>query len=138
MYWKDWNTFVYFNLCILEIHIHKYIYIYFLFQRSPWGGGGNIYIYTSPGEGNGNPLQYACLGNPTGRGAWQTTIHAVAKSWIRLTPSRLYHILFHCGSSQDTECSSLGSTVEPCCLTIVYSGGGCGLVAKSCLTLATL
>ena len=26
----------------------------------------------SPGEGNGNPLQYSCLENPTGRGAWYT------------------------------------------------------------------
>ena len=25
----------------------------------------------SPGEGNGNPLQYSCLGNSLGRGAWQ-------------------------------------------------------------------
>ena len=25
---------------------------------------------TSPGEGNGNPLQYSCLENPVGRGAW--------------------------------------------------------------------
>ena len=24
-----------------------------------------------PGEGNGNPLQYSCLGNSMGRGAWQ-------------------------------------------------------------------
>ena len=24
----------------------------------------------SPGGGNGNPLQYSCLGNPMGRGAW--------------------------------------------------------------------
>ena len=23
-----------------------------------------------PGEGVGNPLQYSCLGNPMGRGAW--------------------------------------------------------------------
>ena len=23
-----------------------------------------------PGEGNGNPLQYSCLENPIGRGAW--------------------------------------------------------------------
>ena len=33
----------------------------------------------SPGEGNGNPLQYSCLGNPMDRGAWQATIHGVAK-----------------------------------------------------------
>ena len=32
-----------------------------------------------PGEGNGNPLQYACLGNPMDRGAWQATVHGEAK-----------------------------------------------------------
>ena len=33
----------------------------------------------SPGEGNGNPLQYSCLENPVDRGAWQATVHGVAK-----------------------------------------------------------
>ena len=33
----------------------------------------------SPGEGNGNPLQYSCLGILIDRGAWQATVHAVAK-----------------------------------------------------------
>ena len=33
----------------------------------------------SPGEGNGNPLQYSCLGNPINKGAWQATVHGVAK-----------------------------------------------------------
>ena len=32
-----------------------------------------------PGEGNGDPLQYSCLGNPMDRGAWQATVHGVAK-----------------------------------------------------------
>ena len=32
-----------------------------------------------PGEGNGNTLQYSCLGNPMDRGAWQATVHGVAK-----------------------------------------------------------
>ena len=36
---------------------------------------------TSPGGGNGNPPQYSCLGNPIDRGAWQATVHGVAKSW---------------------------------------------------------
>ena len=36
----------------------------------------------TPGEGNGNPLQYNCLENSTDRGAWQATVHGVAKSWI--------------------------------------------------------
>ena len=33
----------------------------------------------SPGVGNGNPLQYSCLGNHMDRGAWQATVHGVAK-----------------------------------------------------------
>ena len=32
-----------------------------------------------PGEGNGSPLPYCCLGNPMNRGAWQATVHGVAK-----------------------------------------------------------
>ena len=33
-----------------------------------------------PEEENGNPLQYSCLGNPMDRGAWQATVHGVARS----------------------------------------------------------
>ena len=33
----------------------------------------------SPGEGNGNPLQYSCLENPMGRGAWRATVDEVAR-----------------------------------------------------------
>ena len=33
----------------------------------------------SPGEGNGNPLQYSCLQNSMGRGAWQAMVHGVTK-----------------------------------------------------------
>ena len=29
---------------------------------------------------DGNPLQYSCLENPMDRGAWQATVHGVAKS----------------------------------------------------------
>ena len=39
----------------------------------------------SPGEGNGNPLQDYCLENPMDRGAWQATVHGVAKSQTRLS-----------------------------------------------------
>ena len=35
----------------------------------------------SPGEGNDNPLQYSCLENPMGRGAWWATVHGLAKEW---------------------------------------------------------
>ena len=36
----------------------------------------------SPGGGHGNPLQYSCLENPRDTGAWQATVHRVAKSQI--------------------------------------------------------
>ena len=35
-------------------------------------------------KGNGNPLQDSCLENSMDRGAWQATIHGVAKSQIQL------------------------------------------------------
>ena len=64
-----------------------YIYIYF-----PGGSDGkectcNVGdlglipgVGRSPGGGNGSPLQYSCLENPMDRGAWQSTVHGVAKS----------------------------------------------------------
>ena len=39
----------------------------------------------STGEGNGNPLQYSCLENPMGGGAWWATLHGVAKSRTQLS-----------------------------------------------------
>ena len=33
----------------------------------------------SPEERNDIPLQYSCLGNSMDRGAWQVTVHGVAK-----------------------------------------------------------
>ena len=39
----------------------------------------------SPGGGNGSPRQYSCLENPMDRGAWQATVHGVAKSQTRLS-----------------------------------------------------
>ena len=38
-----------------------------------------------PGEGNGNPLWDPCLENSMDRGAWQATVHGIAKSWIELS-----------------------------------------------------
>ena len=37
------------------------------------------------GEGNGTPLQYSCLENPMGGGAWQAAVRGVAKSQTRLS-----------------------------------------------------
>ena len=37
------------------------------------------------GEGSGTPLQYSCLENPMGRGAWWAAVHGVVKSRTRLS-----------------------------------------------------
>ena len=34
------------------------------------------------GEGNGNLLRYSCQGNSMNKGAWQATVHRVAKEMI--------------------------------------------------------
>ena len=55
------------------------------------GSGGKVSTYNagdpgsvpgsgrSPGEGNGNPFQYSHLENPMDRGAWQATVHGIAR-----------------------------------------------------------
>ena len=44
------------------------------------GDSGSI-----PDGGKGNPLQYSCLENSMDRGAWQATVHGVAKSRTQLS-----------------------------------------------------
>ena len=44
------------------------------------------------GEGNGTPLQYSCLENPMGGGAWWAAVHGVAKSRTRLSD---FTLTFH-------------------------------------------
>ena len=77
------------------------------FLDFPGGSDGKVSVYNAgdlgsipgsgrtPGEGNGNPLQYYCLENPLDRGAWEATVHGVAKSWTRL--SDFTHSLTHSG-----------------------------------------
>ena len=45
----------------------------------------NLALEDSPGGGHGSPLQDSCLENPIDRGAWQATVHRVAKSgtWLK-------------------------------------------------------
>ena len=41
--------------------------------------GSILGLRVSPGEVNGNPLQYSCLGNPMGKGAWWGMVLAVTQ-----------------------------------------------------------
>ena len=47
--------------------------------------GSVLRLVRPPGEGNGSPLQYSCLENSMGTGAWQVTVHGVTKSWTWLS-----------------------------------------------------
>ena len=57
-------------------------------KNSPTNAGdpGSIpMLGRSFGEGNSYPLQYSCLGNPMDGGAWQATVHRLAKNltWLK-------------------------------------------------------
>ena len=50
----------------------------------------------SHGEGNSNPLQHACLENPTDRGAWRAAAHGITKSQTGLSnPKTVVQSLSH-------------------------------------------
>ena len=53
----------------------------------------------SPGGGHGNPLQYSCLENSMDGGAWQATVHGVAKNQTRL--KQLSTCEYNCGVHQE-------------------------------------
>ena len=68
----------------LYVYIHVYIYMCVC-----------VCVCIIPGGGHGHPLQYFCLENPMGRGAWRATVHRVAKSqmWLkRLSSTHIYNI----------------------------------------------
>ena len=55
-------------------------------KNLPAGGLGLIPgLGRPPGEGSGYPLQYSCLENLMGRGAWRATDHRVTKSRIQMS-----------------------------------------------------
>ena len=65
-------------------------------KESPFNAGdlGSVPgLARSPGEGNSYPLQYSGLENSMNRGAWQATVHGVAKSWIQLTHFHFHFVL---------------------------------------------
>ena len=53
----------------------------------------------SPGEGKGYPLQYSCLENPMGKGAWRATVHGVAQSDMTEATYTHTHTHTHTGTA---------------------------------------
>ena len=59
-------------------------------QNNPCFYGGYIsdfcdILMTVSGEGNGTPLQYSCLENSIGVGAWKAAVHGIAEGRTRLS-----------------------------------------------------
>ena len=52
--------------------------------------GFDSWIGKIPGKGMGNPLQYSYLENSIDRGAWQSTVHGVARSRIWLSDTHTH------------------------------------------------
>ena len=73
---SDYALFLYFSIIMAP-----------LVARQWWScsAGGAVDTGSIPGSGrsprgrNGNPLQYSCLDNPMGRGAWQATVQGITK-----------------------------------------------------------
>ena len=65
-----------------------------LVVKNPPANAGDVGLIPGPGRppggGHGNPLQYSCLENPMDRGAWQATVHGVAKSQTGLKWLHVY------------------------------------------------
>ena len=82
---KNWQRFH----CFLKIIMHTNIYLVSRLSRNHKESlkirCTLIHSRRVFGEGNGNPLQYSCLENPMGRGAWWAAVHGVTKSQIRLS-----------------------------------------------------
>ena len=51
--------------------------------RDVRGTGSIPGLGRSPRGGHGNPLQYSCLENPMGRGAWWVTAHTVTQTRLK-------------------------------------------------------
>ena len=67
---------------LMDLRISRTIPGDSVIKNSPANAGDTGLIPVSggpPEEGNDNPLQYSYLENPMERGAWQATVHGVAK-----------------------------------------------------------
>ena len=86
--------FVFQYFCILVLLEKFHLVLYFPFAPQIWGACSSVGEESAcnagdpglilgsgrcPGEGNGNILQYSCLENAMNRGAWQTTVHGIAR-----------------------------------------------------------
>ena len=83
-----------------------------------------------PGGGHGNLIQYSCLENPMGRGAWQARVHRVSHSQTQL---KWHHA--HTQTDKETEAQRKGLLSSH--TTRKYSWGNATLIFL-CVNLSYL
>ena len=96
-----------------SIQLNYNNYILKIFQNIAKQQHTQIVIYWKPlqcsfREGNGTPLQYSCLENRMDGGAWQATVHGVAK--LDTTEKLHFHFSLPCigeGNGNPLQCSCL-------------------------------
>ena len=91
------SDFLWHSLIAIITSYYNYFSVYFPYwivdkqQGLPWWllqcrrWGFDPWFRKTPKEGYDYPLQYSCLVNPTGRGAWQAMVRGVTKSWTWLS-----------------------------------------------------
>ena len=111
--WSSYNIYSYLSLFRFFSHVgyyktcsivscaieHGYLFWYTSVCIRSWLGSW---------EGNGTPLQYSCLKNPMGGGAWWAAVHGVAKSQTGLHFH--FHFSLSCigeGNGNPLQCSCL-------------------------------
>ena len=83
--------------------------------------------------------QYFCLEDSMDRGAWQVTVHGIAKSWtqlsdFRITSRHFKHIEYGTGNSTPYSVMTYMRTESK---KSGYMYGGAGSVTKWCTTVVT-
>ena len=102
-FFRFFSTIIYYKILnVIPYAVEQDLIVYLFYIQQFLFANHKLLIYPlgsisglgrSPGKGNGNPLQEYCLENPMDRGAWQATVHGVAKSRTRLSNFTSLH--FH-------------------------------------------
>ena len=97
------NIWLEFHFCYFIQTFVRHLDSIFVATENPPANGGNVRDMGSiPGSGrfsvvgNSNPLPYSCLKNSVDRGAWQATVHGIAKSQTRLKQHSMHAYVYIC------------------------------------------
>ena len=104
-FFRFFSTIIYYKILnVVPYAMEQHLIVYLSYIQQFLFANHKLLIYPlgsipglgrSPGKGNGNPLQEYCLENPMDGGAWQATVHGVAKSRTRLSNFTSLHFIVY-------------------------------------------